>query len=53
VLFLNCQYFFIQQKEKEVIVKQALTCSEEIYFHSLQKDLSKIDKEFGEGGFTP
>lgn len=38
----------LQQKDYNVTVKQALTCFEEIYFHSAQKDSTKVDKEFGE-----
>lgn len=38
----------LQQKGHNVTVKQALTCFEEIYFHSAQKDPTKVDKEFGE-----
>lgn len=38
----------LQQKGHNVTVKQAQTCFEEIYFHSAQKDPTKVDKEFGE-----
>lgn len=38
----------LQQKGETATVKQALTCFEEIYFNSAQKDPSKVDKEFGE-----
>ncbi len=38
----------LHQKGRNVTVKQALTCFEEIYFHSAQKDPTKVDKEFSE-----
>jgi transcriptional regulator with XRE-family HTH domain len=38
----------LKQKGKTATVKQALTCFEEIYFTSAQKDPSKVDKDFGE-----
>lgn len=38
----------LKQKNKKVTVQQALTCFEEIYFHSCQKDSSKVDKQFAE-----
>ena len=38
----------LRQKGHKVTVKQALTCFEEIYFHSAQQDPTKVDKEFGE-----
>lgn len=38
----------LQQKGQTATAKQAFTCFEEIYFHSAQKDPSKVDTEFGE-----
>lgn len=38
----------LQQEGHTITVQQALTCFEEIYFHSSQKDPTKVDKEFGE-----
>lgn len=38
----------LHQKGQQATVQQALTCFEEIYFNSAQKDPSKVDKEFGE-----
>lgn len=38
----------LRQKGYNVTVKQAFTCFEEIYFHSIQKDPTKVDREFGE-----
>lgn len=51
ILYLETVKFVnetLHQKKREVTVQQAFTCFEEIYFHSLQKDSSKVDKDFGE-----
>jgi transcriptional regulator with XRE-family HTH domain len=51
VLYMEVVQFvnnLFQQKELSVTVKQALTCFEEIYFHSAQHDPTKVDKAFGE-----
>lgn len=38
----------MQQEENKFTVKQVLTCIEEIYLHSLQKDATKVDQKFAE-----
>jgi transcriptional regulator with XRE-family HTH domain len=43
----------MMSKEKHnITVHQVLTCVEETYLHSLQKGLSKVDKEFAEWFIT-
>ncbi|MDP3441511.1 MAG: hypothetical protein Q8T08_01515 [Ignavibacteria bacterium] len=38
----------MKQKENELSIEQFISCIEEIYLHSLQKDSSHMDKEFAE-----
>lgn len=38
----------LKGRDEVVTSKQAFTCFEEIYFHSAQKNPSKVDEEFGE-----
>lgn len=38
----------LQQKKSKATFQQAITCFEEIYFHSAQKDSSKVDEKFAE-----
>lgn len=37
-----------KKHKKKSTIKQSLTCVEEIYIHSLSRDPSKVDEEFGE-----
>jgi len=38
----------IQKQHKGLTVEQFLTCVKEVYLHSLQKDPTKVDKDFAE-----
>jgi len=38
----------LKHKDNALTIEQFMSCIEEIYLHSLQKDPSKIDKEFAE-----
>lgn len=38
----------LQQKKSKATFQQAMTCFEEIYFHSAQKDPSNVDQKFAE-----
>lgn len=38
----------LENKKNKISTQQAITCIEEIFFHSLQKDASYVDQEFAD-----
>ncbi len=38
----------LKEKKAKISTQQAITCIEEIFFHSLQKDPSHVDQEFAD-----
>lgn len=45
VIFVNAA---LKNKENKLTIEQFMSCIQEIYLHSLQKDPSQIDEEFAE-----
>jgi transcriptional regulator with XRE-family HTH domain len=45
VIFVNTA---LKNKENKLTIEQFISCIQEIYLHSLQKDPSQIDEEFAE-----